>query len=157
MTTSSLMRRIDGTLYRFVTRSWPAAKVAGYADRVIRGHAETQMPAVVRHHFEVIDVKATALLTHSAMMVAAIGIVATIIAGSKFEQAIMISEIILYLLVAIVCLRCSSLFRETTEDNAVASLERELILRRELAIFCNTATIYLTILVIVTLPIVLYL
>ena len=157
MTEPSLMRRIDGVLYRFVTRRWSAAKIGQYTEKVVRGHAETHLPAVVRHHFEVIDVKATALLTHSAMMVAAIGIVATIIAGSKFEQAIMITEIILYLLVAIACLRCSSLFREATEDGAVPSLGHELILRREIAIFCNTATIYLTILVIVTLPIVLYL
>ena len=74
------------------------------------------------------------------------------------EQFVMIVEIMLYLLVAIACLRCSSLFREATEDSVGdGSMERELILRRELFIFCNTTTIYLTILVLVTLPIVLYL
>jgi uncharacterized membrane protein len=152
------MRQIDDRLYRLVTRSWPEEKIESYTDRLLAAHDETVVPSVVRHHFEVIDTKAAGLLTHTSMMVAAIGIAATIIAGSIIEQAIMIAEIMLYLLVAIVCLRCSALFRELTEDDDRAPewLRRELILRRELMMFCNTATIYLTILILITLPIILY-
>ncbi|CAN5290213.1 hypothetical protein BH10PSE9_BH10PSE9_03390 [soil metagenome] len=152
------IRRIDAAIYRLITRAWPAGREREYARAVVAAHSETVLPLVLREHFAIIDGKSAALLTHTSMMVAAIGIAATIIAGSKFEQAIMIAEIMLYLLVAIACLRCSSLFREVTEDNVGdGSMERELILRRELFMFCNTATIYLTILVLVTLPIVLYL
>jgi hypothetical protein len=152
------IRHIDAAIYRVITRAWPAGRERDYARAVVAAHSETVLPSVLREHFATIDGKSAALLTHTSMMVAAIGIAATVIAGSKFEQAIMIAEIMLYLLVAIACLRCSSLFREATEDNAGdGSLARELILRRELFIFCNTATIYLTILVLVTLPIVLYL
>jgi hypothetical protein len=152
------MRSIDAAIYRLITRDWPKEKERGYARAVVAAHAETVMPAVLREHFAIIDGKAAALLTHTSMMVAAIGIAATIVADSRIEQAVMIGEIMLYLLVAIACLRCTSLFREMTEDNVPkGSVERELVLRRELFIFCNTATIYLTILVLITLPITLYL
>jgi hypothetical protein len=151
------MRQIDSFLYGLVTRTWPQERIDGYTDRLLAAHEESVVPSVVRHHFEVIDTKAAALLTYTSMMVAAIGIAATFIAGSRVEQAIMIAEIMLYLLVAIVCLRCSALFRELTEDDRAPEwLRRELILRRELMMFCNTTTIYLTILIVVTLPIILY-
>jgi hypothetical protein len=152
-----LMRRIDDFLYGLVTRAWPQERIDTYTDRLLAAHEESVVPSIVRHHFEVIDTKAAALLTYTSMMVAAIGIAATFIAGSIVEQAIMIGEIMLYLLVAIVCLRCSALFRELTEDDRAPEwLRHELILRRELMMFCNTTTIYLTILIVVTLPIILY-
>jgi hypothetical protein len=152
------IRHIDAAIYRVITRAWPAGRERDYARAVVAAHSETVLPSVLREHFATIDGKSAALLTHTSMMVAAIGIAATVIAGSKFEQAIMIAEIMLYLLVARVCLRCSALFRELTEDDDRAPewLRRELILRRELMMFCNTATIYLTILILITLPIILY-
>jgi predicted lysophospholipase L1 biosynthesis ABC-type transport system permease subunit len=154
----SLLRKLDDFLYARVTHAWPDTKVATYTDRVLAGHDETLIPAVVRRHFEVIDGKAATLLVHSSMMVAAIGIIATLLASDRFQQAIMTGEIMMFLGVSIICLRCTSLFREVTEGElSGASIHHELILRRELFIFCNTATIYLTILVLLTLPVVLYL
>jgi hypothetical protein len=155
---TALIKRLDGVIYRLITRSWPEGRAHDYARAVIATHSESVLPSVLREHFATIDAKSAALLTHTSMMVAATGIAATLVASSRLEQAIMIGEIMLYLGIAIACLRCSALFRELTEDKLPEGLiERELILRRELFTFCNTATIYLTILVLITLPIVLYL
>lgn len=152
------LRRIDAALYGLITRAWPKEKARDYARAVVAAHAETVLPTVLREHFAVIDGKSATLLTYTSMMVAALGIVASLIADDMFQQAVMILEIMLFLAIAIVCLRCSSLFREPTEDSAGdGSMERELILRRELFIFCNTAAIYTTVVVFVTLPIIFYL
>ncbi len=154
----SLLSRLDQLLYARVTRKWPETKLVSYADRVVASHNEAVIPSAIRRQFEVIDAKAATLLVHSSMMVAAIGIIATVLADDRFQEAVMTVEIMLFLVVSIVCLRCTALSREPTEAGSTEeSTRRELILRRELFIFCNTATIYLTILVLVTLPVVLYL
>jgi uncharacterized membrane protein len=155
--TMSPLRAIDDFLYANVTRRWPEAKISGYTDRIKQAENEAVVPSAARRVFDTIDAKSAALLTHVSMMVAALGITATVIADSRLEQGFMIVQIMLYLLIAIACLRCSSLFRALTDENlAPADLGRELILRREVYSFCNTASIYLTIIVLVTLPILAY-
>lgn len=153
----TLLRRLDDFLYRRVTHAWPDTKVASYTERIVAGHDAASIPPVVRRQFELIDGKASTLLVHSSMMVAAIGIIATLLAEDKLQQGIMTFEIMLFLVVSIVCLRCSSLFREPTEGGSADAVHRELILRREMMVSSNTVTIYLTILVLLTLPFVLYL
>ena len=154
--TLSLLTRIDDFAYRRLTRSWSAAKVSAYAENIAASHDEAVVPDVFRQQFALIDGKSATLLIHTSMMVAAIGIVATIIADHRIEQFIMIFEIMAYLVVSILCLRATSLFGELSQGGEHPALGRELIMRRELLSLSNTATIYLTIVVLITLPIFVY-
>lgn len=154
----SPLRSIDDLLYRQYTRHWPPAKVESYVRKVASDGDKAALPDAVHRAFGEIDTKAASLLTHVSMMVAALGITATLIANSPLEQGFMVTQIMLYLLVAIACLRCSALFRAVTEDEmSEEKLRKELVLRRETFNVCNVASIYLTILVFVSLPILAYL
>ena len=114
------------------------------------------MPGVIMRTFQVIDGKAAALLTHTSMMVAALGVTSAVVADSHAQEAVIVVEIVFYLAVSILCLRCISLFHEPSEYAAEARLEvarDEFILRRGLFTLCNRATMYLTIVVLVSLPV----
>jgi hypothetical protein len=152
----SPFRPIDDFLFTRLTRSWSKEKIQKYTER-IRSPTDELLPEAAHRAFENLDAKSASLLTHVSMMVAAIGITATLVAESKFEQGFMIVQIMVYLLIAVVCLRCSSLFRGTTEEQMPAEeLGRELILRRELYSLSNTVSIALTVVVLITLPILVY-
>jgi uncharacterized membrane protein len=153
----SPLRAIDNFLYANVTRRWPQAKVDNYVNKVKAIGTDEVLPEGAHRAFSDIDAKSASLLTHVSMMVAALGITSTVVAETKWEQGFMIVQIMLYLIIAIACLRCSSLFRGVTEENLPQdTLNRELILRREVFAFCNTASIYLTIVVFLSLPIIAY-
>ena len=114
---------------------------------------------MIYSHLAAIDTKANALLAYTSLMVAALGLASTAIAETKGQQAVIVVEIVLYLFISLLCLRTVSLFREHhTDDTAVASaLRNELILRQSLYRFCNRVTIYVTMLVIVSFPVLLVL
>ena len=57
-----------------------------------------------------IDAKATGLLTHVSMMIAGLGLVAPLVAQSDIELGMIIVEMAVYLLLAVGCLRCLSVF-----------------------------------------------
>jgi hypothetical protein len=90
------------------------------------------------------------------MMIAALGVAGHLVAESHLENGVIVAEIMLYLLVAIACLRCMAIFNEhsVAHDPALVSdaVRNELILRRELYNSCNRATIFLTMLIFVSLP-----
>ena len=54
--------------------------------------------------FASIDAKATGLLTHTSMMIAGLGLIAPLVADSDLEVGIVVSEIAVYLLIALGCL-----------------------------------------------------
>jgi hypothetical protein len=146
---------LDRYLYARFTRGWPAARIEGYVAALRVDDETSPIPNVVGRTFQIIDGKASALLNHTSMMVAALGVSATVVAQSRTEQAIIIGEISVYLIIAILCLRCLSLFHETPETDGAGlaeAIRRELILRRGLYALCNRATIYLTIIVLFSLP-----
>lgn len=151
-----MSRAVDRLLFAFVTRGWPQNRIAGYVQGLRVDDAQSDVPNVVAETFKIIDVKATAVLTHTSMMIAALGLIAPLVADSRVEQGILIVEILLYLLVAMGCLRCISIFGEHElhpSRRAHDEITRnELILRRQLFIFCNRATIALTGLIFVSLP-----
>ncbi len=154
----SPLRSIDDFVYAGLVRRWPESKVAEYTDRLKQSEDEAVLPSAARRVFDSIDAKSASLLTHVSMMIAAIGITATVVADTKIEQGFMIVQIMFYLLVAVVCLRCSSLFHSVTDDEMSPEiLRKELILRRELYRLSNTASIYLTIVVLISLPVLAYL
>jgi hypothetical protein len=77
---------------------------------------------------------------------------APVVADNHFEQGVIVLEIMLYLLVALGCLRCLSMFhRDASRPVEQVALE-ELIIRRELFKWCNHGAIMLTLLVFISLP-----
>ena len=147
---------LDRFLLKRFARDWDDEKIGAFSKK-ISAEQKPLLPEAAQRTFENIDTKSASLLTHVSMMVAAIGITATFVAESKWEQAFMVFQIMLYLLIAIACLRCSSLFRGAMDENlSPMEIGREVVLRREVYSFCNAASIYLTVLVLVMLPILLY-
>jgi len=107
--------------------------------------------------FQMIDAKAAGMLTHVSMMIAGLGITAPLLAQHPFEEAVIVAEICVYLLIAVGCLRClSALAPDDIQGDPASSVDRELIIRQELYGFCNRLAIRFTILVFFSLPIMLW-
>ncbi len=83
------------------------------------------LAADVTDSFQLIDVKATGLLTHVSLMIAGLGLIAPLVADNQFEKGIVVAEIGVYLLVAVGCLRCLSVFH-THEFDANGARLREI-------------------------------
>jgi uncharacterized membrane protein len=140
---------LERLIYRIVTRKLDKASIASYAEAVKRQEAFATTTA-----FQTIDTKATGLLTYVAMMIAGLGLVAPLVADNDIEIGVIIAEMTAYLLIAIGCLRCLSIFggRDLTGPEMEQRLRRELLVRRELLALCNRASIIITIIVFVLLP-----
>lgn len=146
----------DHLLLSLLTRKWEKSRVDEYVKALRIDGDNGPIPTVVGRTFQIIDAKAAALLTHTSMMVAALGVTAAVVADTYGQQAVIVVEIVIYLLISMLCLRCISLFHEPPEydDAALSAAARdELILRRGVYTICNRATIYLTVAVVVSLPI----
>lgn len=145
---------INRLTFALVTRGWELDKVARYRQRM-RDYAV--LPPEILEALKLIDGKATGLLTHVSLMIAGLGLVAPLVASHEFEVGILIFEIAVYLLIAIGCLRCLSVFHSKEFDVPSSDLlglaEHELILRRELYSLCIRASIVFTALVFLTLPV----
>ncbi len=152
------MRRwLDEKLFNSLTRKWERKAVDGYSKTLQVRVSAT--PPHVNEIFHRIDAKATALLTYVAMMIAGLGIIAPIVSQHPIEEAVVIGQISIFLLIAIGCLRCLSVFgslENSTDAAAVRkSAERELIIRQELFRLCHRAAIIFTFGVVVSLPVML--
>jgi hypothetical protein len=148
----SLIRVVDRVLFRAMTAALPLDHVDRYVTHLAVDDDETCVPNVIGRSFQIIDGKASALLTHTSMMVAALGISARVVADDYFEQGVIVAEIMLYLLVALGCLRCLSMFQDDLDAPKKEAARNELIFRHKLFGLCNRATIFLTLLVFVSLP-----
>lgn len=151
-----ILENIDHAFYKGLTRRWERERIDGFVKSLRVYDDNSGIPNVVGRTFGIIDAKAAALLTHTSMMIAALGISSSVVAETQLEQAVIIIEILGYLIISIICLRCISLFHEPPEydDNRLSEAVRdELILRRGLYRLCNRSTIYLTIIVLISLPI----
>ncbi len=151
-----ILENIDHALYRGLTRRWERERIEGFVTSLRVYDDKSGIPNVVGRTFGIIDAKASALLTHTSMMIAALGISSAVVAQTQIEQGVIIVEILGYLIISIICLRCVSLFHEPPEydDERLSQAVRdELILRRGLYRLCNRSTIYLTVIVLVSLPI----
>jgi hypothetical protein len=152
-----MIQAMDRFLYGAVTRGWPRPRIESYIDVLKVDDPESAFPNVMSRTFQLIDTEASGLLTHTSMMIAALGVAGHLVADSYLENGVIVIEIMLYLLVAIACLRCLAMFNEhsVAADPATAAdaVRDELILRRELYALCNRATIFLTMLIFFSLPI----
>jgi hypothetical protein len=140
---------LERLIYSLMTRRLDKTAIENYEKAVERQQALANAPA-----FQTIDGKATGLLTHVGMMVAGLGLVAPLVADNDIELGVIITEMSLFLLIAVGCLRCLSTFagRELTGPDMERRLVRELLIRRELLALCNRASIIVTIVVFVLLP-----
>jgi len=151
-----LVQTFDRLLFGALTRGWPRERVDNYVEMLRVDNRESAVPGVVGRTFQTIDAKASGVLTHTSMMVAALGVSSRIVADNRFEQWIIMAEITCYLVVAVGCLRCMEVFNEHNDmhlvpDASAAAVRREVILRRQLFMMCNRAAIFLTALMLVTL------
>jgi len=146
---------LDQALFGFITRRWGAKKISGYEDTLRQRNK--MLSAEATHTFASIDTKATGLLTHTSMMIAGLGLIAPLVADNDVEVGIVVAEMGVYLLIALGCLRCLSVFRthEFAEagEHAQSVIHRELVIRTELYSLCIRAAIVFTILVFLTLPV----
>jgi len=153
-----LKAKFDSALFALFTRNWDKAKVDAYP-QALESHAKTaDGPAT--EAFQMIDAKAAGMLTHVSMMIAGLGISAPLVAQHRIEEAVIVAEICIYLLIAVGCLRCLSALGplDTQGDPSASQLRvnRELIIRQELYRFCNRFTIRFTVLVFISLPVMLW-
>ena len=144
----------DAPLLNALTRNWDDSAIKEYPER-LRRHEEA-IPAPIAEALQNIDSKATGLLTHASMMIAGLGLIAPLVANHAIEEAIIVAEMAVYLLLAVGCLRCLTVFSPAnfSDDNAgmLFRIGQELLLRRELYGLCIRTAIVFTIVVVVTLP-----
>jgi hypothetical protein len=149
-----MRRRIDEALYSVLTRNWEKRLVSNYLDALKKSEAVT--PPYISDVLQRIDGKGTALVTYVAMMIAGLGICAPLVAKHPYEEAIVIAQISMFLLIAIGCLRCLSIFnRPNLTSSPKASLhllERELIIRQEIYRVCHRAAIFFTLTAFISMP-----
>jgi hypothetical protein len=145
---------LDRAFFALVTRGWDARRIAGYEANLCK--RDSAMSAEVSRTLGSIDAKATGLLTHTSMMIAGLGLIAPLVADNDVEVGIVIAEMAIYLLIALGCLRCLSVFHanELSEsgDGIHEIIHRELIIRSELYSLCIRAAIIFTIVVFMLLP-----
>ena len=153
-----LKSRFDNVLFGFFTRSWDATQIDSYP-RTLETHVRTADGGAA-DAFQMIDVKAAGMLTHVSMMIAGLGISAPFLVQHPIEEAIIVGEICVYLLIAVGCLRCLSVLNAGDAVGNPAELkkrvQRELLIRQELYRFCNRFTIRFTVLVFISLPVMLW-
>jgi hypothetical protein len=153
-----LKPRFDSALFALFTRNWDKARIDAYP-KALESHAKTSNDPTAEA-FQMIDAKAAGMLTHVSMMIAGLGISAPLVAQHPVEEAVIVAEICIYLLIAVGCLRClSALGALDTRGSASArriGVNRELIIRQELYRFCNRFTIRFTVLVFISLPVMLW-
>jgi hypothetical protein len=145
---------LDRLFFALVTRGWDGQAIASYADRL---HQHNEMlPPEVGRAFKLIDVKVTGLLTHVSLMIAGLGLIAPLVANNDFEVGVVVMEIAVYLLIAVGCLRCLSVFHSRDffldPEHTRQMVHHELILRRELYSLCIRVSIVFTIVVFLLLP-----
>jgi hypothetical protein len=146
---------IERAVFAVITRGWDAQKIANYEETL--RERDKVMSAEAASTFASIDTKAAGVLTHVSMMIAGLGLLAPLVTNSDFELGLVVLEIAIYLLIAIGCLRCLSVFHTHqfvgVGDRVQEMIRRELIIRTELYSFCIRGAIVFTILVFLLLPV----
>jgi hypothetical protein len=150
---------IDRLLFRVFTRGWQRKDIERYAEGLRIEKDDGPISPAIGRTLQSIDGKAAALLTYTSMMVAALGVTSGVVAETPRQQAVVVVEMVLYLVISLFCLRSIALLREPEYDDRSlsAAVRDELILRQGMYRFCNRAAIYLTFLVLVSLPVLLIL
>ena len=151
MDNRSTIRRLDGFFSWLLPRD--DDKIESYGKLIERAESGSSSMTAA---FQTIDNKASGVLTHVSMMIAGLGLCVPFLAQHFIEEGIIIAEIMVYLLIAVGCLRCLSLFRTFQHIDNPDELERdmrnELVLRHELCRLCIRTSIAFTVVVLISLP-----
>jgi hypothetical protein len=152
--TNAMAWWFDRPLLKALTRGRGESAISEYFEH-IRSEQE-KIPESIMTSMQNIDAKVTALLTHVSMMIAALGLVAPLVADSRFKEGVIVFEIAIYLLLTIGCLRCLNLFNirrsPGKRSGVIIELRHEILLRRELYILCVRVATFVTICLFITLP-----
>jgi hypothetical protein len=79
---NSTMQAVDRILYQAITRGWPKERVARYTDHLAVDGDGTLGPNPISRSFQILDSKAGGLLTHTSMMITALGVSAPVVADN---------------------------------------------------------------------------
>lgn len=154
MTLRDLKSPLDRALFAALTPRWDRNRIGAYFDNA-RLH-DSAIPPVVLNSLQAVDTKAAGLLTRTSIMIAGLGLIAPLVADDRLEIGIILIDVACYVLIALGCLRCLSIFQSralfTRSNNNRALINHEVILRRELYAWCNRLVIAVTIIVFVDLP-----
>lgn len=149
-----MMSRFNQMLYATITRNWSAGKFESYSSAL--RELERTHPSLAAA-FDTIDNKASGILTHVSMMIAGLGLIAPIVAKHLFAEGVVIFQIMIYLLIALGCLRCLSIFNSNeltgSEREVQDSVQREFIIRHAIYTVSNRISLWFTVFVFISLPI----
>ncbi len=135
-----------------MTRGWTAGRIQCETELLAVDRDGTFGPDPVSRSFQILDNEAGNLLTHTSMMIAALGVSAPVVADNHFEQGVIVIAIMLFPLVVLGCLRCLSMFDRDYKRPLQAAAQEDLIIRRELLQGNNHGAIFLAALAFVSLP-----
>ena len=146
---------LDRFFFAIATKGWSEQRIASYPSQL--QHYSAALTPELLGALQLIDTKVAGLLTHVSLMIAGLGLIAPLVATSELEIGIVIAEIGVYLIIAIGCLRCLSLFsisdfNEQT-DQGRHIIVHEMIVRRELYSLCVRAATAFTVVVFLLLPV----
>lgn len=152
----ALRPALDHWLMRYLVAIPADAVVTRYFDRIADADPSRTPMRIAEDEATSIDAKASALLTHVSMMVAASGVLLPLIASSDFERLVLLLEIACYLLIAILCLRViahpHSIDPADPPVNLLVEQQREVYFCRALFGHANLAAMVLTLVFFMTIP-----
>ena len=142
------LRALDEFSRRRLTKDWTEARRREYIASLCVASDEPSEPKAVQRALDQMDTKASGTLTHISMMIAAMGVTAiSEIVDHDSERFICYLTIGLYLILAVMCLRCMSVAEArlfVDKRSLILHLEDDLIYRRELYATVNSMTAVLT-------------
>jgi hypothetical protein len=143
------LKDLDEFVRSRLTRDWTEARRRLFIANLCIAGDEPSEPKAVQRALDQMDTKASGTLTHISMMIAAMGVTAiSEIVDHDSERFICYLTIGLYLILAVMCLRCMSVVEATLfvgdKRRLISHLEEDLIYRRELYATVNSMTAVLT-------------
>ncbi|MBW0005918.1 MAG: hypothetical protein JO216_20810 [Hyphomicrobiales bacterium] len=143
------LKALDEFARRHLTQDWTEGRRRRFIANLCIAGDEPSEPRAVQRALDQMDTKASGTLTHISMMIAAMGVTAiSEIVDHDSERFICYLTIGLYLILAVMCLRCMSVVEATLlvgdKKRLISHLEDDLIYRRELYATVNSMTAVLT-------------
>ncbi|MBV9519336.1 MAG: hypothetical protein JO068_14580 [Hyphomicrobiales bacterium] len=143
------LKALDEVSRRQLTKDWTEARRRQFIANLCIAGDEPSEPKAVQRALDQMDTKASGTLTHISMMIAAMGVTAiSEIVDHDSERFICYLTIGLYLILAVMCLRCMSVIEANLfvgdKNSLISQLEDDLIYRRELYATVNSMTAVLT-------------
>jgi len=75
-----MIQSVDRLMFGAVTHGWPRTRIENYIEILKVDDPQSALPNVISRTFQLIDTKAGGLLTHTSMMIAALGVAGHLVA-----------------------------------------------------------------------------